>query len=160
MAAKLLIRDLVLVGLMLALVAAALGHQGGGLGHVLLSVIAAVFVGLCGHLVHEYGHLAGSLLTRSRVRFPTALTAPLVFDFDVAANSRAQFLAMSAGGYLGSVVGVALIAALLPLDQLVGQLSLALALLGLIVSAVLEGPTTWRVARGGEPPPALLTVAK
>lgn len=151
----LLTRDLAIVALMVVLVRFA-WHEDAG---VLLSLVAAAFVGLSGHLLHEWGHLAASLATGSKVAYPTRISAPLVFDFDVEANNRRQFLAMSLGGYLGSILGVVLIATCLPLELLVGKVSLALGLLGLVVSAVLEGPTTWRVLRGGDPPPALLTVS-
>ncbi|MCA9697931.1 MAG: hypothetical protein KC431_10440 [Myxococcales bacterium] len=156
---KLIARDLIIAGLMVGLVTAALAADVGASAHVVLSIVAAVLVGLCGHLLHEYGHLVASLLSRSQVRFPTRLGAPLVFDFEVAVNSRRQFLIMSTGGYLGSLLAVVLIATLLPRDTLVGQIALGLALLGLVASAVLEGPTTWRVARGAAPPEAVLRVS-
>ena len=111
---KLIARDLIIAGLMVGLVTAALAADVGASAHVVLSIVAAVLVGLCGHLLHEYGHLVASLLSRSQVRFPTRLSAPLVFDFEVAVNSRRQFLIMSTGGYLGSLLAVALIATLLP----------------------------------------------
>lgn len=127
-------------------------------------VAFACFVGLFtilpGALLHEWGHLAGALATGSVVHFPKGWVAKLLFDFDVEANDRRQFLAMSLGGYLGSVIGVALFLWLLPLDRLAGQIAIAGAGLGMLVSMAIEMPTTIRVLRGAKPPPALVRVAK
>ena len=128
-----------------------------------LVFVYRVFVGLltvlAGALLHEWGHLLASLATRAVVHFPPGWAAKLLFDFDVEANDRRQFLAMSWGGYLGSAVGVVLFAALLPWDRLAGQVAILGAALGMLVSMIIEMPTTLRVLRGAEPPAALLTVA-
>lgn len=123
-----------------------------------------VFVGLAtvvpGALLHEWGHLLASLATGAKVHYPRGWVAKLLFDFDVEVNDRRQFLIMSAGGYLGSVVGVVLFLCFLPLDRLSGQVALAGAGLGMLVSMVVEMPTTIRVLRGAKPPPALLQVSR
>lgn len=123
-----------------------------------------VFVGLAtvvpGALLHEWGHLIASLSTRAQVHYPEGWVDKLLFDFDVETNDRRQFLIMSAGGYLGSAVGVTLFVWLLPLDRLSGQVALAGAALGMLVSVIIEMPTTIRVLRGQKPPPALIRVSR
>lgn len=159
---KLIARDLSLWTLMFAVSwaeARALEQGAPAAVSISLGVLASILVAGCVLYVHEAGHLIGSLATRSVVHYPTKLSAPLLFDFDVAKNDRRQFLAMSFGGYAGSVIAIAVILAFMPLDRLSGKLSVGLALLSGLVSLVLEGPTTWRVLRGGEPPRALLHVA-
>ena len=159
---KLIARDLSLWASMLVLLwaeARALEQGAAAALSISLGVLASVFVAGCVLYLHEAGHLLGSLATRSVVHYPTKISAPLLFDFDVANNDRRQFLAMSLGGYLGSIASIALVFAFMPLDRLSGKLSVGLALLNGLISLVLEGPTTWRVLRGGEPPRALLHVA-
>ena len=117
-----------------------------------VAVAAGVLAALVGFVVHEWGHLAGSLITRSRVHFPNRVLAPLLFHFDVAHNDRRQFLWMSYGGYAGSAVGVAAIGALATLGTLSGRVALALAGVGTLVTLIAEVPTTLRVARGAPLP--------
>ena len=124
-----------------------------------LQVLTGLGVAVGAALLHEWGHLLGSLLTGSRVRFPKRTLTPLLFDFDVAANTRRQFLAMSFGGYAGSALGMVLLAWVLPPTQLAGYVAWLVAGGGLLATLVLELPTTLRVLRGGAPPAALLTVA-
>lgn len=123
-----------------------------------------VFVGLAtvvpGALLHEWGHLVAALATRSQVHYPAGWIDKLLFDFDVETNDRRQFLIMSAGGYLGSAIGVALFVWLLPLDRLSGQVALAGAALGMVVSMIIEMPTTIRVLFGHAPPTPLVRVSQ
>jgi hypothetical protein len=124
----------------------------GGAAAVFVSALAGLSAALCGFLIHEWGHLAGSLLAGARVSFPDALSSPFLFLFDVTHNGRREFLAMSYGGYVGSAVGLALLLALLPLHALSGQVSLTLAALGVALVFILEVPTTLRVYRGAPLP--------
>jgi hypothetical protein len=109
--------------------------------------------------MHEWGHLLGALASKSRVRFPKRTLTPLLFDFDVEANSRSQFLVMSYGGYLGSVVGLALLWLVQPPINVTGYVAWFVAGGGMLATLVIEAPITIRVARGAAPPAALVTVA-
>ena len=124
-----------------------------------LQVLSGLGVAVVAALLHEWGHLLGSLLTGSRIRFPKRTLTPLLFDFDVAANSRRQFLAMSFGGYAGSALGLLLLTWVLPPTQLAGYVAWVVAGGGVLATLVLEAPVTLRVLRGDAPPAALLTVA-
>jgi hypothetical protein len=59
---------------------------------------------------------------------------------------------MSFGGYGATVLAVAAIALLCPLDAWSGRVALGLAGLGAVLTFVLEVPITLRVWRGGELP--------
>lgn len=117
-----------------------------------VAVMAGVMTAVVGFLVHEWSHLAGARFTGSRVHYPNRLLAPLLFHFDTKENDRAQFLAMSYGGYLGSAVGVAAILLFAPLHELSGMVAAGLASLGMIVTFIAEVPTTVRVLRGAPLP--------
>ena len=109
----------------------------------------AVLTVLCGYLIHEWGHLAGAVAARaSFVLAPTPWASPFLFRFDARGNSREQFAAMSAGGFISSAVLVALLLATLPLHALAGQLSIGLVVIGVIATIVLEVPEFLRVWRG------------
>jgi membrane-associated protease RseP (regulator of RpoE activity) len=114
--------------------------------------LTGFFTALVGFLLHEWAHLAGALATGSKVHYPNRVLAPLLFHFDTEENDRAQFLAMSYGGYVGSAIGTLAILLFAPLDTLAGRTALGLAVVGGIVTAVAEVPTTVRVLRGGPLP--------
>lgn len=157
---RFLLRDLALASVMAGLWALAhdLGGQT-GVGPTLLRVVAGVSIALAAALLHEWGHLAGALASGSRVHFPKRTLTPLLFDFDVANNSREQFLAMSAGGYLGSALGLAVLAWAQPPVDLTGYVAWLIAGGGVLATVLIEAPVTLRVARGAAPPAALLRVA-
>jgi hypothetical protein len=76
----------------------------------------------------------------------------LLFHFDSAKNDRRQFFWMSAGGYLASVVALAIILVLCPLSTWAGRTALGLAGLGVLATFTIELPITWRVWRGAALP--------
>jgi membrane-associated protease RseP (regulator of RpoE activity) len=113
-----------------------------------LGATAGILVAVAGFLLHEWGHWLGARWTGSVVHYPRSVLAPLLFHFDTRANDRRQFLAMSLGGYLASVVGVGLVVALTDRAAWSGRVALALTVGGMLVTAALEIPTTVRVLRG------------
>jgi hypothetical protein len=127
-----------------------------GASEGVLATLLALGAGLsaagCAFLVHEWGHLAGSLLSGARVEFPARLGSLFLFMFDVSKNDRRQFLAMSFGGYAGSLVAIALLLTLLPFEALSGKVGLAAAALGMLAIVFAELPVTVRVLRGGPLP--------
>lgn len=120
------------------------------------SVIVGILTGLAtayvGFLAHEYGHLAASLATGAQVSYPASAFSSLLFHFDSARNDRRQFFAMSLGGYVATVLAIAAIAILCPLDAWSGRVALGLAGLGALLTFALELPITFRVWRGGPLP--------
>lgn len=116
-------------------------------------ILAALFTVLIAYLLHEWGHLVGALLTRSVVHLPDgALSSPFLFRFDTGRNTRHQFLVMSLGGFIASVLVVLALLMLLPLERLSGRLALGLIALGVLATLVLELPVAWRVYRGSPLP--------
>ena len=75
-----------------------------------LAVAWAFATGLVlSHIIHEWCHFFGAVAGRATVTLKSRLH-PLFFDFDFAANTRAQFLFLSFGGLLGNVLLLLLVA--------------------------------------------------
>lgn len=146
---RLVLRDLVIA----ALVALAwwLDARARGAAAIAVGLVTGVVTAYAGFLAHEWGHLAAALASGSTVSYPRGLFSKLLFHFDSGENTRRQFFWMSAGGYLASILGVALIAALAP-RRLSGLVALGLASLGVLATFVLEVPITLRVLRGADLP--------
>lgn len=120
-----------------------------GSAGVASGVSAGLLTALLGFLAHEWGHLAGAILSGGVVEEPASVTSPFLFHFDVERSSRASFLGMSYGGYVGTAVAALSIAALVPREKLGGRVALVATALGIATTLALEIPTTVRVARGG-----------
>jgi len=142
-----LIRDLALTGL-----AAALFALDRTMSETLVAVLAGLSAGGVGFLIHEWGHLLGALRAGARVFAPERLASLFLFRFDLGANDRRQFLSMSWGGYLGSILGAVLIVGLASFEVLSHQVAVGAVALGTLATLVLEIPTHVRVSRGGPLP--------
>jgi hypothetical protein len=148
-----LLRDLVVAALAVAALLSSHGLEGSGSpAHWPLALVAGLLLALSGYLVHEWGHLLGALVARSRVELPRSIAAVFLFKFDTGANDRRQFLWMSAGGFIASAIIVALYLGLLSFDRLADRIALGLTLLGVLATAILELPPAWRVLRGADLP--------
>lgn len=148
-----LVRDALLLGVCLALLAASHAMQDAARdGWVPLAWLAGLLLPLCGYLVHEWGHLLGCVLGRSVVHLPPTPMALLLFRFDTGRNSRRQFLLMFWGGFVASVAIVALYASVLDARYLADRIALWLTALGVLATFVLEIPEGWRVYRGAALP--------
>ncbi len=105
MFAKLFVRDAVIVGLtawiwhLAAGASADAGFRGDFAG-----VIAGVTIGLCGYLLHEWGHLLGAVVAGSSVQPGRSLASGFLFSFDSQANSRRQFVVLSLGGWTATAL--------------------------------------------------------
>ena len=126
-------------------------RDGSALGWA-VAVVTGVLTAFVVFLVHEYGHLVASLATGAKVSYPRWPVTALIFHFDSAQNDRRQFMWMSMGGYVATVIAVGLIIAFCPLDAWSGRISLVLAGAGTVVTFVLEVPITLRVWRGAPLP--------
>ena len=122
------------------------------MGGTLLSVLAGLSTGVVAFTGHEWGHALGAKLSGARIYFADRLMSPFLFFFDTDASTRNQFVAMSIGGYVASALAAVLALALLPRDQLAGQIGLGIVGLGIVATFIAEVPTTIRVARGGPMP--------
>ena len=100
MFAKLFVRDAVIVGLTAGIWHLAAGASAdAGFRGDFAGVLAGVTIGVCGYLLHEWGHLAGALLAGSAVQPGRSLASGFLFSFDAHGNTRRQFLALSLGGW-------------------------------------------------------------
>ena len=89
-----------------------LRHREGALPTA-VAVAAGVAAPTVAFLLHEWGHLAGAILSGGVARPPAHLASPFLFNFDCEASDRRQFLAMSIGGYAASAVGLVAILSLI-----------------------------------------------
>lgn len=145
----LVVRDLaVLAATALAWLLDARLRAEAGVTPVAVGVAAGVLAAVSGFLGHEWGHLAGSLASGSRVHYPGRVLAPLLFHFDAAHNDRRQFLWMSFGGYAATLVLVTIYALVLPRGAWSGRVGLLLTVAGTVATFVLEMPITVRALRG------------
>lgn len=150
-----LARDLGLAGAMLALVvwdaAQRMDGEAGALAWI-VGGACGVMVTLVSFLAHEWGHLLGAVASGGRVERPRRLATPFLFHYDTARSTRAQFLWMSAGGYLASSLCLAGVVGWADPASVSGLVALALTGIGVAVTLALEVPTTVRVARGAPLP--------
>jgi len=89
---------------------------------------------------------------RHAVRDAAVVAAALALRFDADRNGRAQFAAMSLGGFAASATIVTALAAWLPLHALSGRVALGLTAAGVLATLVLEVPPFVRVLRGAPIP--------
>ena len=126
---------------------------------VALHLVTAITTVIAGYLAHEWGHLLGAYYARSVVHLPPTPFAAFLFRFDTGLNTREQFVAMSLGGFISSAIAVALLFALLPWPLLASKVALALVVLGVIATFILEVPSAWQVYRGSAMPHGAAFVA-
>lgn len=141
------LRDAAIVGL-----TALASRRDRGAGPSIAGTIAGALTGLTGFLAHEWGHLAGTVLSGGVAHEPERLSSPFLFFFDTKRSDRRQFLWMSYGGYAGTVIASAAIVWFTPADRWSGKVARAATLAGALATLALEIPTTVRVARGGDFP--------
>lgn len=145
---KMLARDLLLLAITLGLYRASHQLDAASLFYIPLAFAAGAMIAFVGYLGHEWGHLLGAWSGRSQVQVANRVTEIFLFKYDIAHNSREQFLRMSAGGFISSGIAVLFLSLTLQFDRLADQIALAATVLGVIATVILELPTAWRVYRG------------
>ncbi len=121
-------------------------------GPSLAGALAGGLTALSGFLAHEWGHLAGTVLSGGFAHEPDNLASPFLFFFDTTRSDRRSFLWMSYGGYAATVAASAAIVCFAPADRWSGKVARGATVLGAPATLALEIPTTVRVARGGDFP--------
>ncbi|MEM7007375.1 MAG: hypothetical protein AAF498_15975 [Pseudomonadota bacterium] len=96
--------------------------------------------GICGWLIHEWGHLTVGTLAGAKFRAPDRLGSVYLFGFDKNENSKVQFLLMAAGGFAATAVCVWATLTLLPQDWMATSVLRGLLLLQVAIIALLELP--------------------
>jgi len=152
--AKLLVRDLAIVAATLALWVPTTNNAGAGSWWPgLVGVLTALLTVLSGFLVHEWGHLLGAWVAGGAFVLPPGpASSVFLFRFDSSRNSREQFLSMSIGGFVASLVVVVVLLAFLPAGLLATKVALGLTALGVLATFVIEIPGCVKVWRGAPLP--------
>jgi hypothetical protein len=119
----------------------------------LAGLVAGVVLGVCALPLHEWGHFLGALASRSVVQPAASLRALFVFSFDSRRNSRRQFVVMSLGGWVGTVVAVWVAYGVLPSDLLASRIARGMVLLSVLLVLVTEVPLLARAFWTGRIPP-------
>lgn len=154
MFAKLLARDLIIVALT-ALVwhLAAAASARPGMPGDLAGVLAGVTIGVCGYLLHEWGHLLGALSAGSTVRPGRSLASGFLFSFDSRANTRRQFVALSLGGWLATTLALWFVYAALPSDLFASRVARGFVTANVALVVLIEIPlVVYSLATGRVPP--------
>ena len=149
-----LLRDSLVMALTVALwmVTFKLGRPH-GLFPVAVHIFTALLTVFVGYLLHEWGHLIGAWIAGGHFVLPATIGETLfLFRFDNVRNSRGQFISMSLGGFISSILVVAFLAAALPRDLLASWIALGLVGLGVLATFVIEVPEFIGVVRGGPMP--------
>jgi hypothetical protein len=138
---KMAIRDVLflIAGTMLWRVAAP-WSAGDGMRADLAGVALGAWIGLGGYLLHEWGHLAGALATRSHVEAPTRLTSGFLFSFDSRRNTLRQFLVMSFSGFAATAAVVWAFYTFLPDGLLASRVARGIVVFGAMLTVVIELP--------------------
>src|SRR5215475_1208885 len=143
---RMLARDallLVLTGLVWRVDAALRGEP--GVLPALVAVAAGALAAIAVYLGHEWGHLLAARAAGSRVHYPERVTSTFLFFFDVGANDRRQFLAMSLGGFGVSAIALPVLFCSVPAGTLSSWVAIALAGAGLVATLITELPPFFRV---------------
>lgn len=147
---KYIARDLVLLGL--CVLAWQLNMSTFASANLLVSILCSaltvILTVLASYEVHEWGHLSGALLTGSTVHAPNRLIHQFLFHFDGKLNDRRQFVGMSVGGLVASVLALAVLLLVLPLATWTAKIILTIVGIGIIATYLREVPEAWRVHRG------------
>jgi hypothetical protein len=143
------------VALLLALLWRATLQQGAphGAGPWALQLGTGLLTVFVGYLLHEWGHLIGAWLAGGHFVLPATVTETMfLFRFDNVRNSRGQFISMSLGGFVSSILVVVALVLALPRNLPASWLALGLTALGVAATLIIEVPEFLGVVRGGPMP--------
>ena len=154
MFAKLLARDLTIVALTALIwrLGADASAQPGVAGDF-AGVLAGLTIGVAGYLLHEWGHLIGAMLAGSTVRPPKSLASGFLFSFDSRANTRGQFLSLSFGGWIATVLVLWFVYAVLPPDLFATRVARGFVAGNVLLIILLEFPLVGYSLWTGRVPP-------
>ena len=111
-----------------------------------LQLTTGVLTGVCALLFHEYGHLYGAKRSNAVVT-PAPLWSPFIFNLNPSDNSKEQLLQISFWGFGATALFVAFFVVALPLDTTAGQWGLGIGLVLASLTAIIEFPIAWRMAK-------------
>ena len=108
------------------------------------SFATAAFTTLSAFHGHEWGHYLGARLAGARPRGARSIVSLFLFELQRSECTRRQWLSMSLGGYLASILGLAIIASAVNLDAWSGKLTVVFVGLGVLATFAIEIPITMR----------------
>ncbi|MEW6267834.1 MAG: hypothetical protein AB1689_00885 [Thermodesulfobacteriota bacterium] len=154
MLVKLLARDVAIVALtVLVWHLAADASARPGMRGDFAGVLAGLTIGLCGYLLHEWGHLLGALAARSSVRPARSLASGFLFSFDSRANTRRQFLALSLGGWAATALVLWFVYERLPSELFASRVARGVVTANVLLVVLIEVPlVAWALVTGRVPP--------
>ncbi len=120
-----------------------------------VAILAGASAAVAGFLFHEWGHLLGALAGGGKVEYPSTIRSIFLFKFGDS-NGRHEYLWMSAGGFVASILVIAVLAITLNFHALADWIAIALVVIGVIATFILELPPAWRVFRGAPVEPDLV----
>jgi hypothetical protein len=154
MYAKLFARDALIVAAAALLWTLAAGFSAGpGAASDFSGLVVGVALGICALPLHEWGHFAGAILTRSAIEPATSLRSIFAFSFDSKRNSRRSFVAMSLGGWVGTAAAVWVAYGLLPDHLLASRVARGMVCLSVLLVVVTEIPLLASALWTGRIPP-------
>jgi hypothetical protein len=106
----------------------------------LAGLIAGAGIGATAYLLHEWGHWTGARLAGSVMHVSARLDTAFMFTFDSRANGKREFAAMTAGGFLATIVGVAFCYLALPDELLASHVARGLVLFLALLGVAIEVP--------------------
>lgn len=154
MFAKLLARDLTIIALT-ALIwrLGASASATPGMAGDFAGVLAGITIGACGYLMHEWGHLLGALLAGSAITAPKSVASGFLFSFDSRSNTRGQFLSLSFGGWVASLLVLWLVYAVLPGELFASRVARGVVAANMLLIVVIEVPLVVYALVTGRVPP-------
>jgi len=154
MIGKMALRDLAIAALAMMMWRWVAGASAGeGMLADLAGLVAGLGVGICGYLLHEWGHLSGALATRSAIEMPKTLKSVSLFSFDSKRNDKRQFLVMSFSGFAATALVVWGFYTWLPDGLLASRIARGVAMFGATLTVVIELPLVfWALLGRGLPP--------
>ncbi len=118
-----------------------------------VGVVVGAGLGFCAHTAHEWGHIAGGMMSRSVMRPGSSLGSFSNFVYDSKRNSRPQFLIMSLMGFIPTGVAVWLFFTYLPDAELATHVARGIVLFLVALGLLLELPLViWALVRKDLPP--------
>lgn len=152
---KLAVRDtllIVAIGALWKLV----GERSAGTGAMadLVGFAAGAAFAFAAHLLHEWGHILGGLLSGGVVHANRSLAAVYTFSFDSEKSTLRQFVISSLGGFAATAVVVALAYFVLPEEWLATRVARGGALFLASLGVTLEVPLLLFAIVTGEIPAA------
>ncbi len=105
------------------------------------------------YLFHEWGHVLGGLLSRSRMTAANSLKAITLFVYQTSGNTRGQFLLMSFMGFAATALLVWFSYTQLPDQYLASRIARGFTLVQVFLAVVIELPlVVWALLGKSLPP--------